>query len=320
MPGSTATKCRQGDTAGVLPTVEIVITTRNRYAELRRALASCVSQDYPALTITVFDDRSDDGTVGMTKAEFPNVAVHVSEDQVGYIALRNKAYSSTNASYILSLDDDAWLTDRSTVSVLVDQMKQDPTVAALAVPYLETTPAARKQLEKMPAPGSELRSYVGTAHFSRVSAVLQLRGYRALLVHQGEERDLSIRLRAAGWRVRLAAAPPIVHAVSTVRDRRRMYRYSVRNQLLYDFFYTPWFAFPFIALRHVARLCIYCRSVEWAMRTIWYAFSAITDCWKYREYRSPLTLAAYRSHMLLPTHGPQYVERSEFPPPCGLAP
>ena len=319
MLDSSTTSDPLGGSLDAFPAVEIVLTTRNRSADLRRALSSCVSQDYPALTVSVFDDCSDDATVAMIQAEFPTVVLHVSETRVGYITLRNRGYFSTTASYVLSLDDDAWLTDRSTVSVLVEQMERDLSVALLAVPYLETAPPAQTRSWDPLAAGAELRSYVGTAHFSRVSAVRQLSGYRSLLVHQGEERDLSIRLRASGWRIRLAAAPPIVHAVSAVRDRTRMHRYSVRNQLLYDFFYTPWFAFPLIAVRHVARLCIYRRNVEWAMQTIWYSFRAIADCWKYREYRSPLTLAAYRSHMMLPTHGPQYVERSEFPPPCGSA-
>ncbi len=297
----------------------VVITTRNRPDDLRRALSSCVSQDYPCLEIRVYDDCSDDGTVEIVKREFPGVIVQSSPERVGYIELRNRAYLETNATYVLSIDDDAWLTDHSTVSLLVEQMEMDATLGALAVPYLESPAPEQQPADWPPAPGAELKSYVGTAHLCRVSAVREASGYRALLVHQGEERDLCIRLRTLGWRIRLATAPPIVHAISPVRDRDRMQRYGVRNQLLYDFFYAPWFVLPLVATHHVARLMMYRRSPQWALRAAWYALKTILECWKYRQYRSPLTFAAYRSHLRLPSHGPRYVDRADFPPPCRSA-
>lgn len=299
-----------------LGSVSVVITTRNRPDDLRRALSSCVSQDYPYLEIRVYDDCSDDGTVEIVTREFPSVIVQSSAERVGYIELRNRAYVDTNATYVLSIDDDAWLTDRSTVSLLVEQMEMDATLGALAVPYLESPTPERPASSCLPAPGSELKSYAGTAHLCRVSAVREASGYRALLVHQGEERDLCIRLRASGWRIRLATAPPIVHAVSPVRDRHRMQRYGVRNQLLYDFFYAPWFVLPLVATHHIMRLMVYRRSLKWALRAAWYALRTVHECWKYRKYRSPLTLTAYRSHLRLPSHGPRYVDRADFPPPC----
>jgi glycosyltransferase involved in cell wall biosynthesis len=300
-----------------LPSVAVVITTRNRKANLRRALSSCVSQDYPTLEIRVYDDCSDDGTAAMIERDFPGVTVSVSPERRGYIALRTKAYFETDASYVLSLDDDAWLTDRSMVSVLVNQMERQASLGALAIPFVETAPPGESLSSRPQRAGSELRSYVGTAHFCRVSAVRQVGGYRELLVHQGEERDLCIRLRAAGWSIRLAEAPPIVHAVSPARDRGRMQRYGVRNQLLYDFFYAPWFVLPIVVAHHVARLVAYRRNVGWAARTLVYSMRALGDCWRYRAYRAPLPFSAYRSHLRLPAHGPQYVDRAQWPPPCG---
>jgi GT2 family glycosyltransferase len=300
-----------------MPSVAVVITTRDRRDDLRRTLLSCVSQDHPGLEIRVYDDCSDDGTAEMLLTEFPQVVFRKPPRRFGYIRLRNEAYRETNCSYVLSLDDDSWLTDRSTISVLVRQIETDPSIGALAVPYLEAPPMGRTVASCEAAPGSELKSYVGTAHLCRVSAVREVGGYRDLLVHQGEERDLCIRLRASGWSIRLAAAPPIVHAVSPARDRRRMQRYAVRNQVLYDFFYAPWFVFPMVAARHVGRLVAYRRNAEWAARTLLYSIGAIRDCWRYREHRSPLTLTAYRSHVMLPAHGPRYVDQAELPPPCG---
>ena len=297
--------------------VSIVIATRNRRDELRRALLSCASQDCRHVEISVYDDNSDDGTVEMLADEFPQVLIHRPSERVGYITLRNRAYQDTSASFVLSMDDDAFLTDRSTLSALLDLMEADPRIGALAIPYLEVSPEGRATRSSDTSPGSELKSFVGTAHLCRVSAVREVGGYRDFLVHQGEERDLCIRLRASGWSIRMASAPPIVHLVSPNRDRSRMHRYGVRNQVLYDFFYTPWFITPVVAAANVCRLLAYRVEAGWIARTLVYAMEGVRACWTYREYRSPLTFAAYRSHIALPGHGPHYIDKTELPSPCG---
>ena len=293
-----------------------MITTRNRKADLRRALFSCISQDYPALGISVYDDCSEDGTAELVRTEFPQVIVRRSSERLGLVTLRNRAYQETNASYVLSLDDDAWLTNRSTVGILVRQIESDPKVSALAIPYLEVPPMGRAKVSCAIATGAELRSYVGTAHLCRVRAVRDVGGYRDLLVHQGEERDLCIRLRAAGWSIRMAFAPPIVHAVSPSRDLGRMQRYGVRNQVLYDFFYAPWFIVPIVTIRHIYHLVRYRLDVRWALTTLLYTMEGVRDCWRYRQYRTPWTIVDYLAHIRLPVHGPRYVECSDLPPPC----
>ena len=252
----------------------------------------------------------------MLAAEFPRVVVHTSSRRLGLISLRNRAFQETTASYVLSLDDDAWLTDRSTVSRLAQQIESDPKIAALAIPYLELQPLNRTVESCVTPPGAELKSYVGTAHLCRVQAVRDVGAYQDLLVHQGEERDLCIRLRAAGWSIRMASAPPIVHTVSPSRDTTRMQRYGVRNQILYDFFYAPWFVLPVILTRHVYRLVGYRLNPRWVATTIFYVLEGVRDCWRFRSRRSPWKAAEYWQHHRLPGHGPRYVPCSELPPPC----
>ena len=152
----------------------------------------------------------------------------------------------------------------------------------------------------------------------RVAAVRQVGAYRELLVHQGEERDLCIRLRAAGWGIQLADVPPIVHSVSPNRDRRRMHRYAVRNQILFDAFYAPALVLPAIMARHSYALLTY-RPMS-AATTLRYLCEGLRDAWQYRRLRSAVPTAVYRSHMGLPAHGPRYVAREEFPAPAAILP
>jgi len=300
------------------PPVEIIITTRNRQSDLRRALLSCVSQDYPALEIRVYDDCSDDGTGAMVKHEFPSVVLLSAAKRRGRLRLRNTSLVESRADYIVGMDDDAWFTSVSTVTELVRHATATSRTAIFGIPFLEQRSGDRTMNSSAASPGSDLKSYVAAAYLCRVSALREVGGYHEFLVYQGEERDLCVRLRSAGWSVQMADTAPMVHAPSPIRDRTEMQRYGVRNQVLYDFFYAPWFLVPILTARHIWRLLRYRRDVGWMARTLLYSVEGIRDCRKYRRYRSPLALATFRAYMTLPVHGPSYVGASQLPPPCGV--
>src|SRR5436190_4766669 len=95
--------------------VSIVITTKNRKDDLRRALISAFAQD-PSSEVIVVDDASSDGTAEMVAREFPAVHLIRSLESRGYIVQRNRAAALARGHYILSIDDDAEFSSRSVVS------------------------------------------------------------------------------------------------------------------------------------------------------------------------------------------------------------
>ena len=252
--------------------------------------------------------------------EFSSVVVSSAAKRVGRLPLRNASIIETRAEYLIGMDDDAWFTSASTVTELVRQIVGEPRTAILGIPFLEARPANGTMTSRAAPLNCELKSYVAAACLCRVSALRAVGGYHEFLVYQGEERDLCVRLRSAGWSIRMASTAPMVHAVSSTRDRNEMQRYGVRNQILYDFFYAPWFIVPIVTTRHVYRLLVYRLNAGWMVRTLLYAMEGIRECWTYRGHRSPLSPSTYRNHMALPSHGPRYVAATELPPPCTAQP
>lgn len=280
----------------------IVVTTRNRRDELTIALESCFAQDYSPLEVLVFDDASADGTSELVRSRFPSARVFRTESHEGLIVLRNRGFRESRGECVFCLDDDAYYSDRGAVTRAMSVFAEDPRVGALALPFIEPrTPAPAPSAPPL-APGAEVRSYRGCAHAVRRSAALALGGYREYFVHQGEERDLAIRMMDRGYSVAAGAGLPIVHLVSTVRDRARMDYYGVRNTLLFDGLNIP---HPYVVprvLADAAQLFVYKLRVGSAVRRIRYVLAGFGACVSYARHRTPVSRSTYRHFRSLPVH------------------
>lgn len=216
----------------------IVIVTKNRKEELRRALASCLKQD-TTCEILVVDDASTDGTVNMVKEEFGSVRLICHAKSGGYITRRNQAAHLATGRYIISIDDDAEFSTPSIVQQVLSNF-DDPHIAAISIPHADVRISSRL---KTPTPNGAGRwvvaSYIGTAHAVRRDIFLVLGGYREALLHNSEERDFCIRLLDHGYVVRLGTGDPIFHHTSPIRDSQRGRMLERRNDICHGFWDVP---------------------------------------------------------------------------------
>src|SRR5262245_46760837 len=187
------------------PAATVVISTKNRRDDLRRALASVFAQTAP-VDVLVMDDGSTDGTAEMVRHEFPSARLIRSDVSRGYIVRRNEAANVAETPYLFSIDDDAEFSSPDVVERTLTDF-DDLRVGAVAIPYIEPHKGNRL-LQCAPSPDAiwVTDAFVGTAHAVRRDVFLQLGGYRESLVHQGEERDFCIRMLACGPIVRLGMA------------------------------------------------------------------------------------------------------------------
>ncbi len=216
----------------------VVITTKDRKDDLRRALASCVKQA-GAPEILVIDDGSSHDVGDMVRREFPTVRLVRDEISKGCVVQRNRAAPLASGDVIVSIDDDAEFPSPDTVAHTLREFS-DPRVGAVAIPFVNVN-YSDEVLQRAPH-GDDISvtsSYIGTAHAVRRDLFLKLGGYREFLFHQGEEEDFCIRLLNEGYVVRLGGANPIYHYESPNRDRRRMDVYGARNKVLFVWYNVP---------------------------------------------------------------------------------
>ncbi len=216
----------------------VIISTKNRKEELRKTVASAISQSARP-EVLVFDDGSTDGTSNLIRSEFPGVKLHRFDTSEGYITRRNQGAKLATAPFVFSIDDDAIFSTPHVVEQTLADF-DDPRVAAVAIPFINVNQDA--VLRQSAGDSSQIQvapAYIGTAHALRREPFLQLGGYQGALVHQGEEDDFCARLYDAGYVVRLGRAEPIHHFESPNRNWGRMTYYGQRNNILYAWQNVP---------------------------------------------------------------------------------
>lgn len=215
------------------PPASIVIVTRNRKAELARALESCRGQTYRPLEVFVCDDASTDGTESVVREQFPEVRYYREPTWQGAV-LRNQGVESAGGKYVFFIDDDACFTDPDTIARTIDRFEADPRIGLVAMPFVEPRNPRLKPPAVTLQPGQSLRGFIGCACAVRRDAFLKIGGYRKFLGWGLEENDLSIRLLDAGYEIVYGDTPPVVHRPSPRRSQYVQEVYPTRNQLLFD--------------------------------------------------------------------------------------
>jgi GT2 family glycosyltransferase len=110
------------------PAVAAVICTRDRPAQLRRAIASLVAQSPPAREILVVDNApSSEEARHIVEREFPGVR-YLREPRAGLDVARNRALGETEAEVVAFLDDDA-VAEADWVGATARAFAADPSLA-----------------------------------------------------------------------------------------------------------------------------------------------------------------------------------------------
>jgi glycosyltransferase involved in cell wall biosynthesis len=228
--------------SSIMAEATVVITTKNRLEELRKAVASAVTQTARP-EVLVIDDGSTDGTAEAIGREFPQIQVQRSEESHGLIVQRNRAAQLASGRIIFSIDDDAVFTSPMVVEQTLREFDH-ARVGAVAVPFVDvnTSPGLK---QRAPDQNGIYASYdyIGTAHAVRRDLFLGLGGYRELLIHQCEEEDYCLRMLNVGYITRCGTADPIHHFESPRRSWSRMDYYGSRNKVLYAWHNVP---FPYV--------------------------------------------------------------------------
>jgi GT2 family glycosyltransferase len=271
----------------------VVIATRNRKDDLRRALATSFAQSVP-VEVIVMDDGSTDGTAEMVTTEFPRARLYRLGDARGPAFQRTRGAELARSEFLFPIDDDSSFPSTRTIEQTLAEFDH-PRVGAVSIPFLDVRTGEHLP-HSGPLPGEPhvTFTYVGASHALRRSAFLAVGGYREQLFNMGEESDACVRLLNAGYVVRVGRADEIHHHTSPVRNPKNIVIRSWRNAILYAWHNVPWPDLPlqlagttFMALRWA----LHERRLAWTLRGLAWGYARLLPEWKHRR---PVTRSVYR--------------------------
>ena len=281
----------------------LVIPTKNRGEELRRALMSARCQTIP-LDILVMDDASTDGTAEMVEREFPDVLLVRASESRGPTAQRNLGTQLARTEIVISIDDDCVFESPDTLERTLSLFDNER-VGLVSIPYIDALNSGEVQGK---APDSStpyaVFSFRGCSYAVRRAAFLNVGGYREMLMIQGEEDDLSIRLLDHGYMILAANAPPIYHYESPRRDCSRLEKLGARNTILFTWLNVPAPAVPIHLLATTMNLLAWGFKVGRPKSRTRDVVQGYRDAFALRRHRAPVKTSTYRLFRRLKKGGP----------------
>jgi len=196
------------------PKVTIGVCVKNAEATIKDAIESILAQDYPhELMEVIFVDESDDETPSIIKEYVSRIDMSVKvfhyKRRMGLGLSRNIVVENANGDYVVWVDGDMVLSD-DFISKLVEFMEQHPEVGvAKGKQALEPGSNLLSTLEAYSRAAGRMVDYTsGKARFKvlgtagsiyRAEALKQVIGFDKNLLGYGEDWDIELRIRKAGW-------------------------------------------------------------------------------------------------------------------------
>jgi GT2 family glycosyltransferase len=283
-------------------TVSVMITTRNRSAELRRTCRVLRDLNPAPLEILITADGCTDETVEVVKSELPNAKLIVNEMGRGSVASRNRMLRAAHGDLVLALDDDSYPEQLDCIARFVPIFEDRPQLAVLHFP--QRTDEYPKTLAQTNFGSEHLtRSFANSGAILRRSTYLQLPGFESRFFHMYEEPDYALQCVATGYDVLFSPVITIRHHYSEkTRDEIHIHHRHARNEFWSTLVRCP---LPFVpgvlAWRVFSQFRYACkRGWSWVVREPawwWQALTGISYCLRKRR---PVSWSGYKRWLRLP--------------------
>lgn len=234
------------------PLVSYVVATYNRKEELEETLDSVLAQTYEPMEIVIVCN-SDDGTSDLfndgAKFDREEVRYYHSEERMGVPKARNYGYKLAQGKILVSIDDDAVITEANATEQIVTLFEENPNVGAVAFRSVDaqtgdvpTVEFPHRDNAKPFDESFETTYFLGVGHALQAEALEAAGPYPEDFGYSGEELDLSFRIVDAGYRIRYFPEATVEHkhAQSGRLTGREVIRLTLENRIRLSVRNLPW--------------------------------------------------------------------------------
>ncbi|MCP4474583.1 MAG: glycosyltransferase family 2 protein [Gammaproteobacteria bacterium] len=202
--------------------ISVLIVNYDTAREVKRAIDSVLRQRDIAFAIYVIDNASQDNSVEVLKAFGEQIHFIASEKNLGFGKANNLLFQQVSTPYIYLMNPDAWLEDDHTLAKFVNYIQRHPDCgmvgsavmsedgSELALPNYRY-PRQRRLRQPLPPLPGEITWIMGANMVMPAALFRQLNGFDEAFFLYGEDADLCIRVRMAGYIIGLLSDVIVRH-------------------------------------------------------------------------------------------------------------
>jgi GT2 family glycosyltransferase len=201
--------------------LSVMIVNYNTAAFLKRCLNSLSSQGDINLKVIVIDNASDDNSQELVRNEFPWVELVANKQNLGFSRANNQALRSCKSKYVYFLNPDTEVQHGALVA-MTRFMDSHPEVGLAGNRIINPDGSPQSSVETR-YPGQkhareELKGLeggiawvLGASMIARARLIEDLGGFDERFALYGEEQDLCLRIRKAGWAIGHIPDAVVIH-------------------------------------------------------------------------------------------------------------
>lgn len=195
-----------------LPTISVLIGTKNRPEALATCLESILRQTHPILEILVLDDGSDTPIKSQLASQFssPIIQWQRTNESLGVAGGRNLLMRQAKGDVVCIIDDDALFVEAGALEVVARSFADDPNLGILAGKVIDFPETGQRVLAPFPKRikvtkpelfnrRTAVSYFQGGCHAIRKSMLDVCGYYHAEFVFGEEELDMSYRTIEANY-------------------------------------------------------------------------------------------------------------------------
>lgn len=284
-----------------VPSVSVMITTKNRVGDLRRTCQVLRQLDPPPLEILITADGCTDGTIEFVRSELPNVKLIVNDPGKGSVLSRDCMIREAQGDLVLALDDDSYPEQLDCLARILPLFQRNPKLAVLHFPQrTDEYPKTLAQTDFGPA--CQTRSFANSGAVLCRSTYLQLPGFERRFFHMYEEPDYALQCVAAGYEVCCSPVSTIRHHWSgRVRNEIRNHHRHARNEFWSTVIRCPFPQMPLVLCYRGGSHLRYAwkRGPRWVVREPVWWFQTLGGIAYCLRKRNPVPWQKYRAWLQL---------------------
>lgn len=203
------------------PDLSIIIVNYNTRDYLARCLESLSESSEADCEIIVVDNASADASAEMVTNRFPQVQLIANPENIGFSKANNQAIAIGTGRYYFFLNPDTEVRPGA-LTAMIEYMETHPEIglagSRLINPDGSDQPSveqrypgqkhARKELSELKG---DIAWVLGASMIAKRQAILDNGGFCEDFFLYGEEQDLCLRLRKAGWTIGFIPNAVVLH-------------------------------------------------------------------------------------------------------------